>query len=298
MPDSWNPPTGPPNGAPMHQADAKREIEDAVAASRVHDQQLRARAVALATSRIEAAHRLAVATTEAEDARTLAKRALGRANESARAGQRADATRWTGAAQVFAMRLRDARTAVADAEGAAAAAAVQRQQLDATFGENIGRLQGVAAARLPMLSGRKAARCQALVDEAVAAMSVPVTDLVARAEAEAHAALSAADEAPSDADASEVAVDDLEREVDFASTDDILDELRAELGLPAAGPTSDTDDLAAERSEGPPRPAAGAPDAPAGARDAPAGPRDAPDGAPRGGPDDASPVPHTSGART
>ena len=42
-----------------------------------------------------------------------------------------------------------------------------------------------------------------------------------------------------------MAVDDLESEVDVASTDDILDELRAELGLPAAGPTADDDNGAA-----------------------------------------------------
>ena len=241
MPDSWNPPTGPPNGAPVHPADAKRELEEAVAAARAHDQGLRARAAALAASRVEGVHRFEVAAAEAEDARTLAKRALGRANESARAGQRADAAKWTGAAQVFAMRLRDARAVIADTEAMRAASGTQRQQLDAALGENIGRLQALAAARLPMMSGRKAARSQALVDETVAALSVPVTELVARAEAEARAALASADEEGPEAEAAEVGLDDLEREVDFESTDEILDELRAELGLPTVGPTSEAD---------------------------------------------------------
>ena len=285
MPESWNPPTGPPNGAPVHPADAKRELEDAVAAARAHDHDLRARAVALAGSRVEAAHRLEVAITEADDARTLAKRALGRANESARAGQRADAAKWTGAAQVFAMRLRDARTVVADAEAMAASWGSQRQQLDAALGENVGRLQALAAARLPMMGGRKASRSQALVDEAVAELSVPVTDIVARAEAEARAALAAADEAGTEAEAAEMAVDDLEREVDFASTDDILDELRAELGLPAAGPTAD-DDNGAASSEA----AAGAT---AGSSEPPVT-----DDAARASTAGSPPVPHASGARS
>ena len=284
MPDSWNPPTGPPNGAPVHPADAKRELEEAVAAARAHDQQLRARAAALAASRVEGVHRFEVAAAEAEDARTLAKRALGRANESARAGQRADAAKWTGAAQVFAMRLRDARAVIADTEAMGAASGTQRQQLDAALGENIGRLQALAAARLPMMSGRKAARSQALVDETVAALSVPVTDLVARAEAEARAALAAADEEGPEAEAAEVGLDDLEREVDFESTDEILDELRAELGLPSVGPTSEAE------------PGAPAPEAPADGGAEPA-PRpavsEAADGPPAGWP----PVPHTSGAR-
>ena len=58
------------------------------------------------------------------------------------------------------MRLRDARAVVADAEAMAASWGSQRQQLDAALGENVGRLQALAAARLPMMSGRKASRAR------------------------------------------------------------------------------------------------------------------------------------------
>ncbi len=79
-------------------------------------------------------------------------------------------------------------------------------------------------------------------------------------------------------------LDDLEREVDFESTDEILDELRAELGLPSVGPTSEAE------------PGAPSPEAPADGGAEPA-PRpavsEAVDGPPAGSP----PVPHTSGAR-
>lgn len=241
MPDSWNPPTGPPNGVPVHPADAKREIEDAVAAARAHDQTLRAHVAALAAARVEAGAGLEAATAEVESSRALAKRALGGANEAARAGQRADAARLTGAAQVFAMRLRDARAAAADAQARLGAANAQRQRVGAAFRENVGRLQAVAAARMPVLSGRKGSRLQALVDETVAALSAPVADLAAHAEAEARAALAAAAQADAD-HVEEVTVDDLEREVDYGGTDEILDELRLELGLPMAGPASESDD--------------------------------------------------------
>jgi hypothetical protein len=241
VPDSWNPPTGPPNGIPVHPADAKREIEHAVGAARAHDQTLRARVAMLAAARFEAGARLQAATSEIEDAHALVKRALVGANEAARAGQRADAARLTGAAQVFAMRLRNARTAVAEWEAVVAASSAQRQELDAALAENVGRLRAVAAARLPMLGGRKAARSQALVDETVSALSVPVTDLVAQAVADARAELVAADEAASADDAVEVTVDDLEREVDYGGTDEILDELRVELGLPTAGTTPEVE---------------------------------------------------------
>jgi len=282
--DSWNPPTGPPNGAPVHPADAKREIDDAVDAAYAHDQRLRAHAAALAAARVEANARLDAATAEAEDARALAKRALGQANESARAGQRVDAAKWTGAAQVFAMRLRDARAAVAESEALVASSGLQRQQLDVAFRENIGRLQALAAARLPMLGGRKAARSQSLVDETVAALSAPVTDVEARAEADARAALARAAEAGVEPEAgvAEVADEDLEREVDLASTDEILDELRVELGLPAVGPSD---------VESPPAPAEASGGAGGGA-----GPREPQPAADRVAPSEITPpVPHASG---
>lgn len=279
MPDSWNPPTGPPNGIPVHPADAKREIEDAVDAARAHDRALRARVAMLAAARVEAGARLEAAASEIEDARALAKRALVGANEAARAGQRADAARLTGAAQVFAMRLRDARAAVAEWEAVVAASSAQRHELDAGLAENVGRLRAVAAARLPMLGGRKAARSQALVDETVAALSVPVTDLVAQAVADARAELVAADEAASAADAVEVTVDDLEREIDYGGTDEILDELRVELGLPTAGTTPEVE---VEVD------AAGPAEAGAGHHDA---------GQEEASPPEAPPVPHASGAR-
>jgi hypothetical protein len=275
VPDSWNPPTGPPNGVPVHPADAKREIEDAVAAARAHDQTLRAHVAALAAARVEAGARLEAATAEVESSRALAKRALGGANEAARAGQRADAARLTGAAQVFAMRLRDARAAAADAQARLGAANAQRQRVGAAFRENVGRLQAVAAARMPVLSGRKGSRLQALVDETVAALSAPVADLAAHAEAEARAALAAAAQADAD-HVEEVTVDDLEREVDYGGTDEILDELRLELGVPMAGPASESDDDPDARESATDVPTTDA----AGAVPAP------------------PPVPHASGARS
>jgi hypothetical protein len=129
-----------------------------------------------------------------------------------------------------------------------------------------------------MLGGRKAARSQALVDETVAALSVPVTDLVAQAVADARAELVAADDAASAADAVEVTVDDLEREVDYGGTDEILDELRVELGLPTAGTTPEVEVDAA---------------GPAG--EAGTGHRDA--GQDEASPPEVPPVPHASGAR-
>jgi hypothetical protein len=190
---------------------------------------------------VQARRRLAAATDEAAEARTLGKRALTRSNQSARDGQRADAAKLTAAARVFAKRLRDARELVAALERQLAAQAEQAQRAEAALVENVGRLRAVAAARLPLLSGRRAARAEREVEDAVAALGAPLDDQIARA---AEAARAAADEAALPGPVGEVEVapvtdDELESEVDLESADEVLDELRAELGLGAAPDTAD-----------------------------------------------------------
>jgi hypothetical protein len=231
---SWNPPTGPPNGAPIRPADARHEIDAAIAAARARDRELRAEMAAIATDRVRTTDRLEVAGDEADEALSLAKRALVRSNESARAGQRAEAAKWTAAAQVFALRLLTARDDVAALEARLAAASERSQRTTSALGENIGRLQAVIAARLPMLSSRKAARLQRDIDEVVVELTAPTSHLVAEATAAARAAAEA-DEEPA---VSPVADDELEREVDIESTDAVLAELRTELGLPEPTPSS------------------------------------------------------------
>jgi hypothetical protein len=270
VPDStWNPPTGPPYGAPLRPADARRELAEAIDAAVARDRELRADLVALATARVQARARIAAATDEAAEARTLGKRALTRSNQSARDGQRADAAKLTAAAQVFAIRLRDAREQVAALERQLTAQAEQAQRAEAALAENVGRLRAIAAARLPLLSGRRAARAEHDVEEVVAALSAPPDDQVALA---VEAARTAADQAARTGPTGEVAVapvadDELEREVDLASADEVLDELRAELGLgtatdaadvpsPAPGPPEGTDAAAPAGDSSRPVPAA------------------------------------------
>ncbi|HEX5945974.1 MAG TPA: hypothetical protein VFY82_06835 [Acidimicrobiales bacterium] len=231
MTDSpWNPPTGPPNGVPLRPADARREIDDAIAAATTADRELRAELSAATTEHVQAADRLEIVADEVDEAESLAKRALVRANDDARAGQRADAAKWTAAAQVFAMRMRDGREAHAELEHQVATATERAERARSALAANIGRLEAVASARLPVLSGRKASKAQRDVDDTVAALAVPTDDLVADAVRSARAA----EEAAEVAGPVVVADDDLESEVDVESTDDILAALRTELDLPAA----------------------------------------------------------------
>jgi hypothetical protein len=167
----WNPPTGPPNGVPLRPAEARREVEAAVAAARARDAELRAAIAAEAGRSIHTAAALDAAAAEADDAAELAMRALERSHQSARAGQRAEAAKWTAAAQVFAMRLRDARARVAALEAETAAGTERTRRAEVGLTENVRRLEAVLAARLPMVPGRKGARLQAAADEAVAGLS-------------------------------------------------------------------------------------------------------------------------------
>jgi hypothetical protein len=233
----WNPPSGAVPGEPMRPGDSRRAVEDAIAAARERDRQLREEIGRLAAARVVAAGDVAAARSDAAEARTLAGRALVRADESAREGQRADAARWTNVARVFAMRGRDARARVAEGERLAAAAAEQRRRAEAGLAANAGALDAAAAAHLAALSGRRAARLQAEVDATVAEVASPAAELVHQAEQTALAALEAEAAAPADAAATEpVPVDALEDELDLESVDPLLDELRAELGLGAVPP--------------------------------------------------------------
>jgi phage shock protein A len=245
---SWSPPTGPPNGAPVRSADARHEIEDAIDQARRHDRELRAEIIAASTARTRAADRRAAASAEVGEARSLAERALRRANDAARAGQRADAAKLTGAARVFALRMRDAHQQVAWLEQQVAAATQRTQQVHTALSENVGRLKAVAAARLPVLSGRKAARAQQAVDETVAAISAPTSDLLVRGAEAARAALD--EQAAAGGAVVPVAEDDLENEVDLDGADAILDELRDELGLPAPTAGAATGDASAPAGSG------------------------------------------------
>src|SRR5262249_37351814 len=163
-PSTWNPPSG---------SGARRAVDEALAAARERDRQLRAEIARMVADRIVAAEELETSRTEAEDACTLAARALTRSDQSAQAGQRAEAATVTGAARVFAMRWRDARARAADAEAWVAAADEGRRRAEAGLAANAGALDKAAAVYLASVTGRRAAKMQAEVDATVSEISTP-----------------------------------------------------------------------------------------------------------------------------
>jgi hypothetical protein len=235
----WNPPTGPPNDVRLRPAEARRQIFEAIEAAQARDRELREEISALTARRVELAVELAAAVEDEVGARELAKRALVQSDESAGQGQRADAARWSGAARVFALRMRDARARAAalEAQMPECAAAVARVQ--SAMAANAAHLNQVAVVRLASLNARKAARLQEAVEDAKAEVSAPVDFLVAASEREARAALEAAGAFASAAPTVPVDVDDLEHEVDLDAADPLLDELRAELAPDEPAPEAD-----------------------------------------------------------
>ena len=236
----WNPPTGPPNDVRLRPADARRQVTQAIEAAQARDRDLRAEIAALTTRRVEVAVELAAAVDDAAEARELAKRALVRSEESAREGQRADAARWTDAARIFALRMRDARARMAALEAQMPGSVAAANRAEAALAANAAHLNQVALARLASLNPRKAARLQEAVEDAKAELTAPVDFLVAASEREAREALAAAGALASAAPTVPVEVDDLEDEVDLAAADPLLDELRAELAADEPAPAPAT----------------------------------------------------------
>jgi hypothetical protein len=225
----WNPPTGPPNDVRLRPAEARRQIAEAIDAAQARDRELREEISVLTTRRVELTVELAAAADDEAKARDLAKRALVQSGESARAGHRAEATRWDGAARVFALRMRDARARIEALEAQLPEAAAAIARVRSAMVANASHLNQVAVARLATLNARKAARLQEAVEDAKAEVSAPVDFLVAASEREARAALEAAGALAAAAPPVPVDDDDLEGEVDLSAADALLDELRAEL---------------------------------------------------------------------
>jgi hypothetical protein len=225
----WNPPTGPPNDVRLRPAEARRQIAEAIEAAQARDRELREEISVLTTRRVELTVELAAAAGDEAKARDLAKRALVQSGESARAGHRAEATRWDGAARVFALRMRDARARVEALEAQLPEVAAAIARVRSGMVANAAHLNQVAVARLATLNARKAARVQQAVEDAKAEVSAPVDFLVAASEREARAALEAAGDLAAAAPPVPVDDDDLEGQVDLSAADALLDELRAEL---------------------------------------------------------------------
>lgn len=220
--------------------DPQVEIEAAINEAREQDKVLRNEAAKVIAHRTRVADEAEEAAKDVAEAKELAKQALVKADEATRAGNAAEAQKWTAAAQSIAMRLQASQRNVDAMQQQLVLADQQSQQAQAAVRNNAMRLEEVAAKRMQMLGQLQAAKMQETVNKAMATISAKVGgDAPSLDEIEdkiQDRMANAAAQAQLDADSPEGAMAELERSVDLSSANATLDDLRAELGLDGATP--------------------------------------------------------------
>ncbi|HET6834465.1 MAG TPA: PspA/IM30 family protein [Acidimicrobiales bacterium] len=236
--------------------DPQIEIEAAINEARENDQQLRNEAAKVIAHRTRVADEVEDMAKEVGEAKELARQALLKSDAAMKAGNTADGEKWNAAAQSIAMRLQASQKNLDSMQQQLTIADQQAEHAKQAVHDNAMRLEEIAAKRMEMLGQLEQAKMQESVNKAMASIDRSVggeapslkeiEDKIQDRMAEAMAKTELTAETP------EGAMAELEREVDLASANSALDDLRAELGLgpaPAAGAGSS--DAAAPSSASP-----------------------------------------------
>jgi phage shock protein A len=242
--------------------DPEIEIEAAIAEARKNDQSLRNEAAKVIAHRTRVADEVEDTAKEVGEAKELARQALLKSDAAMKAGNSADADKWNAAAQSIAMRLQASQKNLDSMQQQLTIADQQAERAKQAVHDNAMRLEEITAKRMEMLGQLEQAKMQESVNKAMASINSSVggdapslkeiEDKIEDRMAEAMAKTELTAESP------EGAMAELEREVDLASANSALDDLRAELGLGPA-PTAGT---GASDAAGSPAPASSATEAP------------------------------------
>lgn len=254
--------------------DPKVEIESAIAEARKRDQNLRNEAAKVIAHRTRVADEMSDAATSVAESKEMAKQALMKADEAAKAGNAADSDKWSQAAQAIALKLQASQTSLDSMQQQLQVADQQSEQAKTAVHDNAMRLEEITAKRMEMLGQLEQAKMQESVNSAMASINASVggdapslneiEDKIQDRMAQAMAKTELTASTP------EGAMAELKREVNLSSASASLDDLRKELGLgeaPAIGSGSTSD------SDAPAIPAA--PSTPAAPSSQPAGPGEA-----------------------
>lgn len=233
--------------------DPQIEIEAAINEARKNDQSLRNEAAKVIAHRTRVADEVEEMATEVGEAKELARQALLKSDAAMKAGNTGDAEKWNAAAQSIAMRLQASQKNLDSMQQQLTIADQQAEHAKQAVHDNAMRLEEIAAKRMEMLGQLEQAKMQESVNKAIAAIDASVggeapslkevEDKIQDRMAEAMAKTELTAETP------EGAMAELEREVDLASANSALDDLRAELGLgPAPAVGTGSSDAAAPSS--------------------------------------------------
>ena len=233
--------------------DPKIEIEAAIDEARKNDQNLRNEAAKVIAHRTRVADEIQDLAEQVAESKELARQALLKSDAALQAGNAVDAEKWNKAAQSIAMKLTAAQNNLDSMQQQLLTADQQAEQAKAAVQNNAMRLEEISSKRLEMLGQLEQAKMQESVNKAMASINATVggdapslqeiEDKIRDRMAEAKAKTELTAVTP------EGAIAELEREVDLASANTALDDLRAELGLgPAPAVASGSSDTAAPSS--------------------------------------------------
>jgi len=243
--------------------DPQIEIEAAINEARKNDQNLRNEAAKVIAHRTRVADEVEEMAQEVGEAKELARQALLKSDAAMKAGNAADGEKWNAAAQSIAMRLQASQKNLDSMQQQLTVADQQAEHAKQAVHDNAMRLEEITAKRMEMLGQLEQAKMQESVNKAMASIDASVggeapslkeiEDKIQDRMAEAMAQTELTAETP------EGAMVELEREVDLASANSALDDLRAELGLGPAPAVGTGSSEAAAPSSTPSSPATEAP---------------------------------------
>jgi phage shock protein A len=215
--------------------DPEVEIEQAISEARSRDQELRNQAAKVIAHRTQLEQKIETAARDLGEARETAKQALLRAERAKEAGDAADVTKWTQAAQSLALKLQAAESNLTGLKEQYEIAITQADDAKTAVQQNAMRLQELAARRMQLVGKLQQTKMQEAVNSAVESISASmeveaptlgrVEDKINARLAEAKARTELREATPEGAEA------ELREAISLAQADAKLEELKKELGL-------------------------------------------------------------------
>ncbi len=215
------------------------EIEQAITEARKRDQDLRNQAAKVIAHRTQIEQKIESSAKDVGEAREMAKSALMRAEQAKNAGDTAEQSKWTQAAQSLALKLQAAESNLNGLKEQYEIAIGQADQAKTAVQQNAMRLQELAAKRMQLVGQLQQAKMQEAVNSAVESISTSmeaeapslekVEEKIQQRLAGAKARTELREATPEGAES------ELKEAISIAQADAKLEELKRELGLATEG---------------------------------------------------------------
>jgi phage shock protein A len=218
------------------------EIEQAITEAKKRDQDLRNQAARVIAHRTQIEQKIEGSAKQVGEAREMAKSALMRAEAAKNAGDTAEQTKWTQAAQSLALKLQASESNLNGLKEQYEIAIGQADQAKTAVQTNAMRLQELAAKRMQLVGQLQQAKMQEAVNSAVESISSSMeveAPSLEKVEEKIQSRLAAAKANTELREATpEGAESELKEAISIAQADAKLEELKRELGLTTDGGTA------------------------------------------------------------